>query len=87
MNLSKNEFLSIFKDNGFEIENIYPVENMPILYKFPFFRAKSHKEFNENIARSEGYKLSLLGQILQNFLMKYFPNSVQNGEALLEIQT
>ena len=78
MNLSKNEFLSIFKDNGFEIENIYPVENMPIFYKFPFFREKSHRDFNENISRSEGYKLSVLGQILQNMLMRYFPNQFCN---------
>jgi SAM-dependent methyltransferase len=78
MNLTKNEFSSLFKNNGFEIENIYPVENMPILYKFNCFRAKSHKEFNENLARSEGYKLSVLGQILQNILMKYFPNQFCN---------
>ena len=78
MNLKKNEFSLLFKNNGFEIENIYPVENMPILYKFNCFRAKSHKEFNENLARSEGYKLSVLGQILQNILMKYFPNQFCN---------
>jgi SAM-dependent methyltransferase len=78
MNLTKNEFLSLFNNKGFEIEDIYPVENMPILYKFPYFRAKSHKEFNENIARSEGYRLSRFGKILQKFLMKYFPNQFCN---------
>jgi len=83
MNLTKNEFSSLFKNNGFEIENIYPVENMPILYKFPFFRAKSHKEFNENIARSEGYKLSAFGQILQNILMKYFPDQFCNINVII----
>jgi len=83
MNLTKNEFSSLFNNNGFEIENIYPVENMPILYKFNCFRAKSHKEFNENLARSEGYKLSVLGQILQNILMKYFPNQFCNIYVLI----
>jgi SAM-dependent methyltransferase len=83
MNLTKNEFSALFNNNGFEIENIYPVENMPILYKFYFFRAKSHKIFNENIARSEGYKLSVLGQILQNILMKCFPNQFCNIYVLI----
>ena len=87
MNLTKNEFSSLFKNNDFEIENIFPVENMPILYKFPFFRAKSHKIFNENIARSEGYKLSVLGQILQNILMKYFPNQFCNIYVLIARKT
>ncbi len=83
MNLTKNEFSSLFNKNGFEIENIYPVENMPILYKFSFFRAQSHKEFNENIARSEGYRLSRFGQKLQNMLMKYFPNQFCNIYVLI----
>ena len=78
MNLTKNEFSSLFTNNGFIIENIYPVENMPILYKFPLFRAKTHKKFNENIARSEGYRLSRFGQKLQNILMKYFPDQFCN---------
>ena len=78
MNLTKNEFSLLFKDHGFEIVNIYPVENMPILYKFSFFRSKLHKEFNENIARSEGYRLSRFGQKLQNILMKYFPDQFCN---------
>lgn len=83
MNLTRNEFSSLFKNNGFEIEDIYPVENMPILYKLSIFRAKSHKEFNENIARSEGYKLSYLGQKIQNILMKYFPNQFCNIYVLI----
>jgi len=83
MNLTKNEFSSLFKNNGFEIENIYPAENMPILYKFPFFQAKSHKEFNENIARSEGYRLSRFGQKLQNILMKYFSDQFCNIYVLI----
>ena len=83
MNLTKNEFSTLFANNGFHIENIYPVENMPILYKFPFFRAKSHKIFNENIARSEGYRLSRFGQKLQNILMKYFPDQFCNINVII----
>ena len=83
MNITKNEFSSLFNNNDLEIENIYPVENMPILYKFPFFRAKSHKKFNENIARSESYRLSRFGQIFQNILMKYFPDQFCNIYVLI----
>lgn len=73
MNLTRQEYLSLFTDAGFHVLEDYPVENMPILYKFRCFRAKGHKEFNENLGRREGYRLSFLGQRLQNALMRYFP--------------
>lgn len=83
MNLTNNEFSSLFSQNGFMVENIFPVENMPDLYKFSFFRVKSHKDFNENIARRDGYKLLVLGQKLQNMLMKYFLNQFCNIYVLI----
>ena len=51
---------------------------MPFLYKFKFFREKKQKEFNENLARKEGYKLSFVGKILQNILIKIFPENFCN---------
>jgi len=78
MNLTKKEFINVFENAGFKVENIYAVENMPFLYKFPFFRAKNHRLFNENKARSEGYRLSMLGNIIQNSLMKFFPDEFCN---------
>ena len=83
LNLTRKEFTSVFEKAGFAINNVFAVENMPILYKFSFFRAGSHKIFNENIARSEGYKLSILGKILQRILMKFFPNQICNIYVLI----
>jgi len=83
MNLTKNEFVNLFKRNNFTIENIYPVENMPFLYKFSFFRAKNQKEFNENIARRDGYQFSFLGKAFQNFLIKFFPDQFCNIYVLI----
>jgi ubiquinone/menaquinone biosynthesis C-methylase UbiE len=73
LNLTKNEFTDLFDNNNFIVEKIFPVENMPFLYKFRFFRASLHKTFNENLAREEGYKLSVLGTLLQRFFMCFFP--------------
>jgi SAM-dependent methyltransferase len=78
MNLTRAEFEQAFKQEGFIIDSIAPVENMPILYKFSFFRASNHKQFNENIARAEGYRLSWFGQLLQNVLMRFFPDQFCN---------
>jgi SAM-dependent methyltransferase len=78
MNLTRAEFEQAFKQEGFIIDSIAPVENMPILYKFSFFRASNHKQFNENIARAEGYRLSWFGQLLQNALMRFFPDQFCN---------
>jgi len=83
MNLTRSEFRNAFENEGFNIESIMPVENMPILYKFSFFRATSHKVFDENIARAEGYRLSWFGKLLQNFLMRFFPNQFCNIYVLI----
>lgn len=82
-NLTKSEFVALFASAGFSIDFIGPVENMPILYKFRFFRAAGHKQFDENKARTEGYRLSWIGQRLQDFLMKVFPDQFCNIYVLI----
>ncbi len=78
MNLTRREFTSLFEGAGFIVELVSPVENMPILYKFALFRAQNHKIFDENRARAEGYRLSKLGQLIQNALMRYLPDQFCN---------
>jgi SAM-dependent methyltransferase len=83
LNLTRSEYERLFTRAGFEVEAVYPVENMPILYKFAFFRARDHKAFDENKARKEGYRLSWLGQRLQNLLMKVARNQFCNIYVLI----
>lgn len=83
MNLTKREFVSLFEDAGFVIESVVPVENMPILYKFSFFRSVGHRVFDENKARAEGYRLSWFGQLLQNVLMRFWPDQFCNIYVLI----
>ncbi len=78
LNLKKKELCEIFEKHGFEVEEILQVENMPFLYKFKLFRKQSHKKFNENKARTEGYRLSLLGNLIQRFLINFFPDQFCN---------
>ena len=78
LNLTKKEFIELLEKNGFKTNKIFSVQNMPFLYKFKLFRAKDHKIFNESKGRLEGYKLSYLGNFIQNFLIKFFPNSFCN---------
>ena len=87
MNLTRNEFKRAFEKLGFSVDSIAPVENMPILYKFSFFRTRTHKVFDENIARAEGYKLSKFGQLCQDFLMRIFPNQFCNIYVLIGHKT
>jgi ubiquinone/menaquinone biosynthesis C-methylase UbiE len=82
-NLTANEFCQLFKSVNMKIEFIGPVVNMPIMYKFKFFRAKRHKFFNENIARSEGYLLTPFGNLIQNILMHVAPNQFCNLYVLI----
>ncbi|MGH8661188.1 MAG: class I SAM-dependent methyltransferase [Burkholderiales bacterium] len=83
MNLTRAEYERLFVRAGFAVDSVYPVENMPILYKFAFFRSAGHKRFEENRARAEGYRLSWLGQRLQNFLMRFFPDQFCNIYVLI----
>jgi len=83
MNLTRSEFEELFTRAGFSIDFVGPVENMPILYKFAFFRSPGHKTFDENKARMEGYRLSWFGQRLQNLLMQYFPDQFCNIYVLI----
>ena len=78
LNLSKKEFIRLFEKNNFKVIKVYPVENMPIIYKFKIFRHKTHQIFNENIARKEGYKLSILGNFFQKILIGFFPSQFCN---------
>lgn len=83
LNLTRTEFQSLFERAGFAVEFVGPVENMPILYKFRFFRDSGHKQFDENKARMEGYRLSWLGRGLQNLLMRFFPDQFCNIYVLI----
>ena len=83
MNLSRREYESLFRRAGFRINVVYPVENMPLLYKFAFFRAADHKNFDESKGRTEGYRLSWLGRTLQSMLMRLFPDQFCNIYVLI----
>jgi SAM-dependent methyltransferase len=83
MNLTEGEFTALFRRAGFTIDAVYPVENMPILYKFAFFRSREHRAFDENKGRKEGYRLSGLGQVLQDTLMRVAPNQFCNIYVLI----
>ncbi|XOJ84596.1 class I SAM-dependent methyltransferase [Methylophilaceae bacterium Uisw_099_01] len=83
MNLTRAELKQVFEKSGFNVKSIDAVENMPILYRFRFFRSLRHKRFDENIAREEGYQLSAFGQLFQNFLMRFLPNEFCNVYVLI----
>tara|TARA_Y100000591_G_scaffold242646_1_gene213423 strand:+ start:3348 stop:4130 length:783 start_codon:yes stop_codon:yes gene_type:complete len=73
INLKKIELIKLFTKHNFKFLSIYPVINMPFFYRFKITRHKKHKVFNEQMARIEGYRLSMIGQFLQNILTKCFP--------------
>lgn len=83
MNLTRSEYEQLFTRAGFVIDFAGPVENMPILYKFAVFRSAEHKQFDENRARAEGYRLSWFGQWLQNVLMRFFADQFCNIYVLI----
>jgi SAM-dependent methyltransferase len=73
MNLKCRELVTVFENAGFEVRKIFPVENMPLLYKFAHFRSKTHRDFNEGLGRKRGYQLSPLGRVIHKSLSALFP--------------
>jgi SAM-dependent methyltransferase len=87
INLKKREIAQFMQKSGFKVNRIVEMENMPLLYKLRFFRANSHKEFNENKARSEGYLLSPLGKFLHKTLIKLFRSQFCNLYVVIASKT
>ncbi|MDA9006532.1 methyltransferase domain-containing protein [Litoricola sp.] len=74
MNYTVRDLKKLITGSGFRIISIEPVVNMPLLYKFRFFRDRGHKIFNEPLGRQEGYRLSKFGKYIQMLLMHVLPN-------------
>ena len=72
-NIGFREYRELLINSGFTRVKIYPVENMPFLYKFRFFRHTNHKSFNEGKGRNDGYRLSFIGQFIQYILIHLLP--------------
>ena len=77
-NYTEQDLRQVLTAAGFQVERIDYFENMPLFYKFRFFRHRTHKEFDETRGRSEGYRLSWLGNLLQRTLVRWFPRSFCN---------
>lgn len=78
INLTKGELERAFRAAGFTIERLEYVENMPFLYKFSWFRHRTHRVFDEVKGRSEGYRLAPWVEPLQRFMMRFWPHQFSN---------
>ena len=78
INYTVREFNSELAKAGFTVIGSEFVENMPFLYKFSTFRHSTHRRFDEHMARTEGYRLSFLGSLLQKTLVGVSPESFCN---------
>lgn len=72
LNLTRREWEHVLLRNGFTVEKMDCVVNMPILYKFKCFRHATHKNFDEHKGRCEGYLLNLPGKLLWKVLYIIF---------------
>jgi hypothetical protein len=58
-------------------------QDMPLLHKFSFCRAQTHKYFKQILGSKEEYQLSALGKCLQKTLVKLFPKQFYNVYVLI----
>ena len=83
LNLNRSEVTDLFHRNGFNVDAVFPVQNMSILYKLSAFRRGDQKRFDENRARAAGYQLSIVGAWVQFALMHCIPNQWCNVFVLI----
>lgn len=83
LNLNRSEVADLFHRNGFNVDAVFPVQNMSILYKLSAFRRGDQKRFDENRARVAGYQLSIVGTWIQLALMRCIPNQWCNVFVLI----
>lgn len=78
LNLTRDEVRQLFERHGFRTTRIDCVENMPWFYKFRVFRHASQKDFDEVVARRDGYRLNAAGRALQSLILGLAPRSFCN---------
>lgn len=78
VNFARNEFVQLLENSGFRVSEVHYVANMPFLYQFPFLRHRTHRIFDEQKGRAEGYRLSFLGSALQGLLTRLSPSNFCN---------
>lgn len=74
------EEMKNFLGSNMEIEQVYYARNVSFLFKYNFFRTNDLKfsKFSETKARIGGFKLNLLGTILDKLLHSFFPKLFSN---------
>ena len=73
--VGKKDFVALLSKHGLHTQEVFYARNFPILYRFPFLRAKSH---NETERRGQGYRLNLVGRFFDRILTGLFPSQFCN---------
>lgn len=78
LNLKEKEILNILKNYNLRVIEKEFITNMPILFHFKIFREIKQKVFDEHLGRTEGYKLNIIGRILNWIFLNFFKKSYSN---------
>lgn len=77
-NFTKSDIKVLMNMADFNVLEIESAVNMSFLFKFKFFRTKRQFEFDENVGRSQGYKLNKLGSIVNKILLFFLRDQFCN---------
>ena len=72
---SETEFKEILAEQSLNPTKVYRARNVSILYRL---KALAISNSSESSNRSQGYKLNLIGKILDKLLVTLFPNQFCN---------
>ena len=71
-NFNKKDIYDVLKKSNFKIDRIEI--NKYVFYKLKMFRSFNQNSFNENLSRNKGYKLNIIGRIINKLLLLISPS-------------
>jgi SAM-dependent methyltransferase len=75
--VKKNEFKELLENYHLRTDSVHYARNVSILYRVPFLR-KRDNNLSENVLRSAGYNLNVVGMFINYVLVKIFPFQTAN---------
>ena len=81
---SETEFKEILAEQSLNTTKVYRARNVSILYRL---KALAISNSSESSNRSQGYKLNLIGKILDKLLVTLFPNQFCNVVVFIGTKT
>lgn len=76
--VTDGEFKTLLAQHGLITDAVYRARNMSILFRLPFLQSGDVKNAPESLRRAKGYRLNVVGRVIDRLLTAVFPSQFCN---------